>query len=787
MYSSPTRRLQELIDFEEELSNPGYVFPMIEACAFVDHLLPPLRHGVDVKNIVSMLRKKGHIDSTGRWKDFRGVSGGKRRKKSDCFAPLVDIFEKATSVASAKASHLEQVLEMVLIPERSKDGRGSGSRGSTSSETACFVLKDREEQTAGASAEKRTISSWFDIALTAGLRRTSSQESCVKNARKIVSNIQLAMVRDPGRRFSFGITVENTSMRLWFCSRASPVVSKPFDFSKDLDLLFHVFLSLAFASKEELGWDTTVRPFTRRDGSRAYRIDVGDEIYETLEVVSKSSADELVGHSTRVWIVHRQGSDVPRVLKDVWIEEDQKPEHFIREILLHEVKEKYGAEARQEMASHLLTPVAHCLVRVNGKEDHTGNVMMRGYTPTFKDKYRVNVENLGKCNDDDMNPSTEIGIGNLRRGNLKDPLNWYNPVRRILHRKHYRIVFEEVAESLRAVQNMADAFTVLSDSTKDRVALKFIHGAGWVHRDLSVGNLYLYEGRGLIGDLEYAKQKNYDAEHELLTGTPHFMAVEAAVRYYSHLPPVSKANIYARLKALQEHRMEDLAKLQEARLSPSFFHNDLHDLESLWWIAIWELFHQLSSFQKSNTDVYDRERDEQRRLAFLELFPRSSKTTSRTLFLRVNFHYHDYLLWLPDHLRSIKAALDTIRTTLVHKYVQFEAAFPNIRMELLEGIHDEVHGLFGRCRDLLSGARPVSCRKAHRNRGSEDVVSSDILTRSLQRQDEERREHVTSNAPISDLNNARADNAGVLSRGGKRERDENDETLVTIRPPQRTR
>ncbi|OCB90762.1 hypothetical protein A7U60_g2006 [Sanghuangporus baumii] len=108
---------------------------------------------------------------------------------------------------------------------------------------------------------------------------------------------------------------------------------------------------------------------------------------------------------------------------------------------------------------------------------------------------------------------------------------------------------------------MADAFTVLGDSTK---ALKFIHGAGWVHRDLSVGNLYLYEGRGLIGDLEYAMQKNYDVEHELLTGTPHFMAVEAAVRHYGHLPPVSEANIHARLKALQEHRMEDLARLQEA-------------------------------------------------------------------------------------------------------------------------------------------------------------------------------------------------------------------------------
>ena len=49
------------------------------------------------------------------------------------------------------------------------------------------------------------------------------------------------------------------------------------------------------------------------------------------------------------------------------------------------------------------------------------------------------------------------------------------------------------------------------------IALKWIHGAGWVHRDLSVGNLYLYEGRGLIGDFEYAKRKNTDVEDEELT------------------------------------------------------------------------------------------------------------------------------------------------------------------------------------------------------------------------------------------------------------------------------
>ncbi|KAL5525387.1 hypothetical protein ACEPAF_9257 [Sanghuangporus sanghuang] len=386
----------------------------------------------------------------------------------------------------------------------------------------------------------------------------SSEESRKKNVRKVISNIQLAMVRDPSRRFSFGITVENADIRLWFCSRSSRVVSKPFDFSRDLDLLIHVFPSLAFASKEELGWDPTFRPFIKNNGRLVHHIDIDGETYETCQTLSKSSADELISHATRVWFVNRVGSDVPYVFKDVWTEEDQMPEHSVREALLLDIEEKYGAETREEVATHLLTPVAHCIVRVNNEEDHTGNVMMRGYTPTFKETYRVNVENLGKCDDDDMNPSTEIGIEGLGRGDLKDPLNWYNPMRRILHRKHYRIVFKEVGKSLRTMQNMSDVFTLLSDSAK---VLKFIHRAGWVHRDPSIGNLYIYKSRGLIGDLEYAKRKNSDIERELLTDTPHFMAVEAAERRYAHLPPIKEADVHAQLKALKENRREDLEKL----------------------------------------------------------------------------------------------------------------------------------------------------------------------------------------------------------------------------------
>jgi hypothetical protein len=41
--------------------------------------------------------------------------------------------------------------------------------------------------------------------------------------------------------------------------------------------------------------------------------------------------------------------------------------------------------------------------------------------------------------------------------------------------------------------------------------------AGWVHRDISSGNLYHYQGGGKIGDLEFAKQFVNEGSHEFRT------------------------------------------------------------------------------------------------------------------------------------------------------------------------------------------------------------------------------------------------------------------------------
>ena len=168
--------MEEMISFNEELSNPGFVFPVVDVKTFVEYLLPPLKAGIDLNLVKSTLKKGGSIDSRGRWKELWSVPEGSRRKRYDTFAPLLDIFEKATSVASAKTPHLEQVLEMVLIPEKVKERDWKNK----SSQIACFSFRSgQSRKVCGREA------SWLNIALTASFNRTANDAS-----RKQVSTFQ---------------------------------------------------------------------------------------------------------------------------------------------------------------------------------------------------------------------------------------------------------------------------------------------------------------------------------------------------------------------------------------------------------------------------------------------------------------------------------------------------------------------------------------------------------------------------------------------------------------------
>ncbi|KAL5525386.1 hypothetical protein ACEPAF_9256 [Sanghuangporus sanghuang] len=666
---------------------------------------------------------------------------------------------------------------MAFLPSKPR----RASRRRVPLERAYFVLNGAQRRSAGRKAKKIPTYTWFDVALTMELKKDDTRQTCEDNSRNVIRNIQQVMARDPCRRFSFGITVENTNMRLWFCSRATPVVSKPFDFTMDLALLLHVLLSFAFASKDELGWDSTIRPIIKSDGKRAYHIDVDGQTYETMKVLADDAAEELVSHATRVWSATHLDSGELFVLKDVWIEDDRDLEHCIREKLLYDIEDKYGADVRKEVASHLLTPVANWLVFDGNKQDHTTSNMMRGFSPSFRQTFKVDIRTLRARNDDgiDTLPCTD-------REDMRCPLPWYNPVRKIFGRKHYRVVFKEVTTALHTINDFASSFIALSDSSR---VLKWIHGCGWVHRDISAGNLYFYDGRGLIGDLEFAKRKNTDLKHELRTGTPDFMAVEAARRSYEYLPRIVDDDLDAELEALCEGRVDEVYSKPKPDPTPAFFHNDLHDLESLWWSAVWILFCECSSSSTGGANSCIDGSGDQRNCSFSKLFSRTSNTEDRKLFTESRANFNQGVAWMPDHLRDLIGAIDFLRMVLVRKYVAFEAGFPRIQTDAFEGIHEIFQNHFKRCSEIIAEIR-LSSSKADGQRLQRTDVEHASAALPFQSKTEPTELEASKSRPLDLMTDARnsepmigdaAAQKHIEVRKGKRKREDNED-LPHMRP-----
>ena len=61
---------------------------------------------------------------------------------------------------------------------------------------------------------------------------------------------------DPRRRASFGITVENSTTRVWFCCRSCVVVSEAFDFINVRLFLLKFALDRHEWIPNMLRWDT---------------------------------------------------------------------------------------------------------------------------------------------------------------------------------------------------------------------------------------------------------------------------------------------------------------------------------------------------------------------------------------------------------------------------------------------------------------------------------------------------------------------------------------------------
>ncbi|KIP12353.1 hypothetical protein PHLGIDRAFT_113828 [Phlebiopsis gigantea 11061_1 CR5-6] len=633
-----------LLDLDETV-------PEIDRSFFETHLLPPspLPPGATVKSIVSNLISSGHVKEGARWKGWNLPSDSPSHEDV--------VFRKFESLAEA-------ILAAYQPLDRGKTTRflcnpnaipESTSRVSTSKPDA-YALRSRTAHDATPVDSLR----WVDVAVPGEFKKTNKPAAENDNRVKILWSMNHMMREDARRRFVIGFTIDNADMRYWFCSRSDVFMSTSFNWLTDHDVLVDFIFRIVYATEKQLGWDQSIKlvRLGLNDNKPQYDITVTDDetmttkTFRTKRMISNIGADSLRGRGTRVWEVvevdagghekdgkscvlkdcwikkilvwevmeldaegHEKGGETC-VLKDCWVDDDRDREGKIMAQIRADAK---AAQARadkvyeetkgkkpdrsavyQTINDSLLTVVVYGDVRAGQQADKTRNWSM----PELVGLNKVYADSRAKVIvQTSLAPS---GAVTVETGTESSKLIYVPFSTKI----HHRLVLKEVGTPIRAVELLSKSFLYIREVL---LALRELHSIGWVHRDISSGNILVVNGHAKIADFEYAKHENDFTMHGVRTGTPYFMATEVDNNSYLHclepssadpvdIAPVSNSEWLDELEedrqmmanaALGEANVDhglpgELVANQPAAMAP-FRHNPLHDMESLVWLSLYLL------------------------------------------------------------------------------------------------------------------------------------------------------------------------------------------------------
>ncbi|CAE6408544.1 unnamed protein product [Rhizoctonia solani] len=478
-------------------------------------------------------------------------------------------------------------------------------------------------------------SNWADIVMPMEFKNVHNRQNQIDDFGKVMWSMHHIMRNDARRRYVHGLTCENTKVRLWYNDRADVVASQEFDVNKDWKFLVRIILSVLLAEGVELGYNPNIQlvPSNNLNSEPSYDITIrnpdtqASTIYRTVGIISDVGADSMVGRGTRVWEVRKlvDGELVGTsyALKDTWVHEDRVPEH--------KLIQKFRSE-QPDYAQHFLTPIDYGFAPFDPAQplvlDNTHTTLRRKelvptrkLLPTHSGSPSAVALHITSSRSLKTTSSVRDSVGHL--GDIPDSPSEGHQVFLLgkYPRQHYLTVFEEIGTPIHKLRNFAEVFTAIQGgwegergtrtltvadicrSPHDSEGLHAIHLCKYVHRDVSSGNILLvppkgpWGERGVIMDLEYGKDINDTrVAHNVRTGTVLFMATEVALidhhRFRTIPSPGQTSNSREVLESIAESLMEQtLEPPQKPIQVPPFRHNQLHDMESIWWLCMWMMFH----------------------------------------------------------------------------------------------------------------------------------------------------------------------------------------------------
>ncbi|PPR06508.1 hypothetical protein CVT24_002636 [Panaeolus cyanescens] len=463
-----------------------------------------------------------------------------------------------------------------------------------------------------------------EIAVPMEFKLGCADTDICQNRRKLLSAAQSIMRDDVRRTWLYGLTIEDDRASMWYFSRSHCVKASSFNVEKEPKRFISVLISLAFATREQLGYDPNV--IRHCDGSYVYRLQQTGEgkgflYFKTITPLFKPQSLRLTGRRTRVWNVEQvapeEGNGWSRVpgtcvtaLKDVWLDSDAMSEAEIQRKLSDDIR-LFAKEWRTDPRLALDPPPQNEARQQRHSQvlDHLGTYLAGD---KFKDLFLniihdypgVTLKEVAGGAWDRPNifadPSEEVrynaspNISLRRHTNSSAPLTQpirhepSAPLRKFASKRRYFFVHVDVCTPIDKLPTMGDVVDVLKQTV---VALWLMFLAGWVHRDVSTGNiLALHSSQGWIGklaDLEFAKRfpTTTPESPDLEIGTVYFMPVEIAMQMHFNAqesvhPSAINTIIFG----------DNYDECPPSTSSPSrslIQYNPQHDLESVWWVLLY--------------------------------------------------------------------------------------------------------------------------------------------------------------------------------------------------------
>ncbi|KAJ3554316.1 hypothetical protein NM688_g3173 [Phlebia brevispora] len=625
---------------------------VISVDAFVNKLLPPLHSHIPLDALFSGAKMSANsLPVTKRGYLHGYATKHKPSKITSAFKPL--------QMCAGKIAKAFAPLESTLVFKNNEDAQ--------------WLLRDRTEDSLPdayflSKSEGGGRVDWTTIAVPGVYNKIDTATLSDHNVTKITRCMFQCLHRDARRRFVYGFTVDDSRMRLWFCDRSQIVVSDSFLFVTDWKPFFQFWVRVMYADPRDLGFDLTVRLLEDDATEPRYEIEVRSsaeevQVYRTLEVLSQGGQN-TVGGAARVWkaVKVENGEEVgePVALKDSWVWEDRKREGHVDSSIRASCADD---EQKAALGKSLLTVLAHGDVLIDGATDRTRAAV----TPP---------KASGKVPD---------SLG-------RDPVT--QPYDR--SRIHYRIVYKEVCEPLRSTSSLYTVFKTLSDACH---GLEVLYKCGWVHRDISVGNLLLFGDFAKIRGLEYAERVDDIAKR------PHAVVLLKSSRVAISSFRDASLGESAAAGSRQPHKEDESSDkriTRAKRKTPSsprdesappqlrdFHYNALHDLESLWWIAAYYLIaHEVDSDEDLDEEA-SRNRSSQlitARKLFLDGSARDDAISGM-------FSFRIQLECLAPSLRDVGSRVEDARARLMTAYQDAER---ELRVDGLR-LKDPIHSILSNC------------------------------------------------------------------------------------------